>query len=107
MEDEPTLKAVVIFKGDKARHHSEELRRRPLRGDEREAIAEVLITKLPRSLHLEKIAKLEENVMESGCRDQVPATGVMKTISWASRKKRRQHQNEMTSLQTMLEDGQT
>ncbi|XP_036066996.1 uncharacterized protein LOC118598438 [Oryzias melastigma] len=65
-----TLKAVVNFKGEKACHHSEELRRRPVRGDEREALAEVLITKLPRSLHLEKIAKLDENIMESGCRDQ-------------------------------------
>ena len=82
-------------------HHSEELQRRPVRADERDAIADILTTKLPRALYLQNLDKLEDSVVESGCRDQVPTTGVMKTLSCNSRKKNRRHKNEMISLEIM------
>lgn len=106
MQDEASLKAVVTFSGDRVWHHSEELQRRPVRADERDAIADVLTTKLPRTLYLQKLDNLEHSVVESGCRDDVPTTGVMKTLSCNSRKKNRRHKNEMISLEIMREEEQ-
>ena len=34
----------------------------------------------------------------------MPATGVMKTLSWSERKKQRRHENEVMSMQLMSED---
>ena len=48
--DESSLKAMVTFNGDCVRHDRDELRRRPVRGKEREVIAKKLTSKLPRSL---------------------------------------------------------
>ena len=106
MQDEASLKAVVTFSGDRVGHHSEELQRRPVRADERDAIADVLTTKLPRTLYLQKLDNLEHSVVESGFRDDVPTTGVMKTLSCNSRKKNRRHKNEMISLEIMREEEQ-
>ena len=93
IDDESSLKAVVTFSGDRVWHHSEELQRRPVRADERDAIADILTTKLPRALYLQNLDKLEDSVVESGCRDQVPTTGVMKTLLCNNRKKNRRHKN--------------
>ena len=43
-------------------------------------------------------------MLDSGCRDEEPTTGVLKTISWSARKKQRRHKNEMISLQRIIED---
>ena len=45
-------------------------------------------SKLPRQNHLESLMKLEEDVMESGCRDNVPTTGVLKNIAYSERVKK-------------------
>lgn len=75
-----------------------------MRGHERHILSKTLSTKLPRSIFLESLGKLDDTVVASGCRDQVPATGVMKTISWSQKKKFRGHKNEAISLQKMLEE---
>ena len=104
VENESSLKAFVNFQGGDVRHNRQQLKRRPIRGEERSVIAETLTSKLPRSVFLHSLNKLDENVVKSGCRDEVPATGVMKTLSWSERKKQRRHENEMMSLQLMSED---
>ncbi|KAL1250775.1 hypothetical protein QQF64_018571 [Cirrhinus molitorella] len=43
-------------------------------------------------------------VFESGCRDKAPTPAVLKNISWNSRKKARRDQNEILSLQKMVEE---
>ncbi len=53
--DECTLKAAVTFQGDEVCHSLEELKRRPVRADERHNFAEQLESILPRALHLQKI----------------------------------------------------
>ncbi|XP_034097224.1 uncharacterized protein LOC117563156 [Gymnodraco acuticeps] len=104
IEDESSLKAVVTFRGEKAWHNCEELKHRPVRADERDALANALTSKLPRSVYLDKLNKLDDTVLASGNRDQVPSTGVMKTLSWQARKKLRKHSNEMISLRKMMEE---
>ncbi|RXN13015.1 hypothetical protein ROHU_009919 [Labeo rohita] len=47
---------------------------------------------------------LKESVVESGCRDEAPSPGVLKTISWRQRMKDRKHKNETLSLQMMVEE---
>lgn len=47
---------------------------------------------------------MEQSVIDSGCRDQVPTPGVLKTLSWSDRKKHRTHNNDMLSLQAMFEE---
>ncbi|XP_059376293.1 uncharacterized protein LOC132112707 isoform X2 [Carassius carassius] len=54
-------------------------------------------------MFLENIAKIPEDVMESGCRDVAPSRNVLKNISWEARKSSRQHSNEIISLQIMLQ----
>lgn len=102
--DESSLKANLMFKGETVKHSCEELKRRPVRADQRQVIADSLTTKLPRSLYLENLGKLDQSIIDSGCRDQVPTTGVLKTLSWSARKKHRRHQDDMLSLQAMFEE---
>ena len=104
VDNESSLKAMVTFQGDCVRHSRDELKRRPVRGTQREVIATTLTSKLPRSLYLEKLDELDDTVEDSGCRDEVPTTGVLKTISWSARKKQRRDKNEMISLQKIIED---
>ncbi|KAK1899355.1 120.7 kDa protein in NOF-FB transposable element [Dissostichus eleginoides] len=106
VESESSLKAVVCFQGGIVRHSLQQLRRRPIRAEERQLIADTLSSKLPRSVYLQSLNKLEETVLQSGCRDEVPTTGVLKTISWGEREKQRRHGNEMVSLPLMSEDVQ-
>ncbi|XP_034079088.1 uncharacterized protein LOC117550702 [Gymnodraco acuticeps] len=106
VESESSLKAVVCFQGGIVRHSLQQLRRRPIRAEERQLIADTLSSKLPRTVYLQSLNKLEETVLQSGCRDEVPTTGVLKTLSWGEREKQRRHENEMVSLQLMSEDVQ-
>ena len=70
VQDESSLKAFVTFRGDSvAPLWTTE---KTARAGERDGIADALTTKLPRNLYLEKLDKLEDSVVESGCRDQVP-----------------------------------
>lgn len=93
VESESSLKAVVCFQGGFVRHSHKELRRRPIRADERQQTADILTSKLPRHIYLQSLNKLEETVFEFGCRDEVPTTEVLKTISWSEKKKQRRHKN--------------
>ena len=104
VDNESSLKAMVTFQGDCVRHSRDQLKRRPVRGTQREVIATTLTSKLPRSLYLEKLGELDDTVEDSGCRDEVPTTGVLKTISWSARKKHSRDKNEMISLQKIIED---
>ncbi|KAJ4926173.1 hypothetical protein JOQ06_008356 [Pogonophryne albipinna] len=70
IEDESSLKAVVTFRGEKAWHNCEELKHRPVRADESDALANALTSKLPRSVYLDKLNKLDDTVLASGNRDQ-------------------------------------
>ncbi|KAG7516997.1 hypothetical protein JOB18_046441 [Solea senegalensis] len=101
---ESSLKAIVKFRGSFVCHRWDQLKRRPVRGKERDALSQTVSTKMPRSVFLESIARLDDTVMASGCRDKVPATGVMKTVSWSQKVKRRRHKNEIISLQRMLKE---
>ena len=101
VKSEYSLKAEVIFNGGMVQHRSDQLKRRPIRSIDRKKISEKLSSKLPRQYHLESLMKLEEDVVESGCRDNVPTTGVLKNISYSERKKNRLHKNEMISLQRL------
>ena len=67
-------------------------------------MAKDLQNQLPRRMFLDNLNKIEEDVMESGCRDEAPTPQVLKTMSWEERKKSRLHKNEMLSLQKMLEN---
>lgn len=40
------------------------------------------------------MAELDDSVVASGCMDQVPATGIMKTLSWNNRKKKQQQRTQ-------------
>ncbi|KAE8291902.1 hypothetical protein D5F01_LYC09263 [Larimichthys crocea] len=96
------MKAEVIFSGDFVCHRWDQIKRRPVRGEERDALSHTLSTKLPRTVFLESIERLDDTVVASGCPDNVPATGVMKTVSWSKKKQKRRHRNEMISLQKMV-----
>lgn len=104
MGNESSLKAYVSFQGGIVRHSRQQLARRPIRADARQLIADTLTSKLPRSVYLNKLEKLEETVVQSGCRDEVPTTGVLKTLSWSERKKQRRDSNEMVALQQLSEE---
>ncbi|CAM4566181.1 unnamed protein product [Leuciscus chuanchicus] len=102
--DESTLKAAVTFQGDEVCHSLEELRRRPVRADERHNFAKQLESILPRALHLQNLEEIDSMVFESGCRDNAPTPAVLKNIAWNSRKKNRRHPNEVLSLEKMVEE---
>ncbi len=104
--NESSLKAVVSFQGGIVQHSQQQLKRRPIRAEERQLIADRLSSKLPRNIYLHSLNKLKETVVQSGCRDEVPTTGVLKTLSWSERKKQRQDTNEMISLEVMSEEEQ-
>ena len=55
------------------------------------------------NLKAKKLAKINEDVMESGCRDEAPTPRVLKSISWEVRQRSRLHSSDMLSLQIMLE----
>lgn len=67
-------------------------------------ISQQLQITLPRALYLQNMENLKESVVESGCRDEAPSPGVLKTISWRQRMKDRKHKNETLSLQMMVEE---
>ncbi len=87
VESEYSLRADVIFHGDMMNHRLDQLKRRRIRSHARTKISKKLSSKLPRQYHLESLMKLEEDMMESGCRDDVPTTGVLKNIAYSERKK--------------------
>nr|XP_046226495.1 uncharacterized protein LOC124049206 [Scatophagus argus] len=53
-------------------------------------------------MYLEKLAQIGDDIIESGCRDEVPTPQVLKNISFDLHKNSRQHNNEILSLQIML-----
>ena len=79
--DDDSLRANLTFTGEFVRYSRRQLERRPVCANEREVLAEALQNKLPRSLFLEKLQGLGEDIYESGCRDGVPTAGVLKTLS--------------------------
>lgn len=104
VKDESTLKAWVTLQGEVVCHSMDELRRRPVRADNREIFAKQLESVLPRALHLQCLDKIPPKVFESGCRDQAPTAAVLKNIAFDTRKKCRRHENEILSLEKMVED---
>ncbi len=54
--------------------------------------------------HLQCLDKIPPTVFESGCRDQAPTAAVLKNIALDTRKKCRKHENEILSLEKMVED---
>ncbi|KAL0166046.1 hypothetical protein M9458_037890, partial [Cirrhinus mrigala] len=101
--DESSLKAAVVFSGGDVCHNSKELHRRPVRAAARQATAELLETKLPRSLYLESMQKITPVVIDSGCRDAAPTKNVLKNISWSERTKTRSHPDELPSLKALID----
>ncbi|XP_057198393.1 uncharacterized protein LOC130559383 isoform X2 [Triplophysa rosa] len=104
VHSEKTLKAHVSFRGDMSVHNKRELQRRPVRADAQKEVSQQLQTTLPRALYLQKMENLRESVVESGCRDEAPSPGVLKSISWRQRMKDRKHKNETLSLQMMVNE---
>ncbi len=102
--DECTLKATVVFSGGDVCHNTHELKRRPVRADARQFTAELLQTKLPRSLYLESMHKLPQMVIDSGCRDDAPSKDVLKNITWSERKIKWPHSDEFTSLKKIIDE---
>ncbi len=102
--DECTLKATVVFSGGDVCHNTHELKRRPVRANARHFTAELLQTKLPRSLYLESMHKLPQTVIDSGCRDDAPSKDVLKNITWSERKIKRPHSDEFTSLKKIIDE---
>lgn len=107
VDSEDDLKGTVEFQGEQSIHNLTELKRRPVRADDRHIIGQDLQKQLPRAMYLEKLTEIKEDVMESGCRDKAPTPNVLKNISWEVRQKSRQHNNEILSLQIMLEKKRT
>lgn len=70
---------------------------------ERVKISQELQRQLPREMYLDKIQEIDEDVLESGCRDQVPNLQVLKNISREFRQRSRLHKKDSLSLQSMLE----
>ncbi|XP_034551979.1 uncharacterized protein LOC117821656 [Notolabrus celidotus] len=54
-------------------------------------------------MYLENLAKIDEAVMESGCRDEGPTPQVLRNISSEVRQKSRLHSNKLLSLQFMVQ----
>jgi hypothetical protein len=81
LESEEDLKATVDFQGGMCVHNKMEIKRRPVRAEERNVLGEKLQTQLPRSMYLQKIGPLKEDVLASGCRDEAPTPNVLKNIS--------------------------
>ncbi|KAI4796471.1 hypothetical protein KUCAC02_026973 [Chaenocephalus aceratus] len=104
VNNEEDLKATVEFKGDMTLHNLTELKRRPVRADDRKVLGNILQHKLPRAMYLDKLNQIDEDVMDSGCRDEAPTPQVLKNISWEVRQQSRPHSNEILSLQMMLEN---
>ena len=94
VQSEADLKATVKFQGGQSIHNHTELKRRPVRADLRNTLGGELKSVLPRAMYLQKLAKLGEDVMESGCRDDAPTPQVLRNISWQVRKNSRQHSND-------------
>lgn len=103
MDSEDEIKGTVEFQGEQCVHSRTELKRRPVRADNRHIMGQELQKQLPRAMYLENLTDIKEDIMESGCRDEAPTPNVLKNISWEVRQKSRQHSNEIPSLQIMLE----
>lgn len=103
MDSEDEIKGTVEFQGEQCVHSHTELKRRPVRADNRHIMGQELQKHLPRAMYLENLSDIKEDIMESGCRDEAPTPNVLKNISWEVRQKSRQHSNEIPSLQIMLE----
>ncbi|KAA0706254.1 hypothetical protein E1301_Tti016251 [Triplophysa tibetana] len=101
--DSVDLKATVEFQGGESIHNRMELKRRPIRAQDRDQIGKDLQKQCPRTMYLEKLWHVDEDVLASGCRDEAPSPNVLKNISWEVRQKSRQHSNEIFSLQIMLD----
>lgn len=59
---------------------------------------------LPRSVYLDRLSAITEEVFESGCRDDVPSPQVLNNITREVKLKSRRHSHEMLSFQLMLEN---
>lgn len=54
-------------------------------------------------MYLESLNEISEEVMDSGCRDGIPSSQVLKGISKEYKQSTRQHSEEMLSLQRMFD----
>ena len=70
--EDDSLMANLNFTGEFLRHSRRQLVRRPVRAGEREVLTEALQTKLPRSLFLEKLQGLGEDIYDSGLQGWSP-----------------------------------
>lgn len=98
------LKATVMFSGGSTKHVREHIKRRPIRAGYRKKLGEELQKTFPRALHLQRLKGVSSDVIDSGCRDDVPSTQVLKNISWEHRRSTRQVcDDEIASVEMMLE----
>lgn len=104
VDDEKSLKAKVIFSEFICRHSKQDKRARPQRADKQRLLYDKLKNTLPRAEYLQQLEGLSESVFESGCRDEAPSPGVLKSISCRERQKERKHRDDFKSLQKMLEE---
>lgn len=102
VDKEDDLKAKVNFQDLECVHNHYELKRRPVRAHKRDKIGHELEKQLPRAMYLEKMSKMDDDVVQSGCRDEVPTPQVLRNIALEIRKKSRLHHNEIMSLQLMV-----
>lgn len=96
VQSEADLKATVKFQGEQSIQNRTELKRRPVRADLRNTLGQELIYVLPRAMYLQKLAKLDEALMESVCRDDAPTPQVLRNISWQETKKQPSAQQRLS-----------
>lgn len=70
----------MAFQGGQSVHNRTELNQRPVRAASRIAFGQDLQKRLPRSIYLEKLLAIEEDVLEPGSRDEAPTPQVLKNI---------------------------
>lgn len=81
VDKEDDLKAKVNFQDLECVHNHYELKRRPVRAHKRDKIDHELEKQLPRAMYLEKMSKMDDDVVQSGCRDEVPTPQVLRNIA--------------------------
>ena len=65
VQDESSLKALVEFRGSFVYHRWDQIKRRPVRGQERDVLSDTLSTKLPRSVFLDSMERLDDTFVVS------------------------------------------
>lgn len=98
------LKAKVTFRGGSTKHIRDHIKRRPIRASYRKKLGEELQKTLPKALYLQRLKGVSSDVIDSGCRDDIPSTQVLKNILCEHRRSSRlDSEDEITSVQMMLD----